>query len=214
MKIDLSQLDESHLGINTPDPLRFAFGKKTSPHAGGMAVPIQSERYEGLFKDLTAQTTSRSKKRCLYIHIPFCRVRCTFCNFFQNASSRRLIDDYFEALMKEIELKSKLEWTQSGLFHAVYIGGYGMMHHRTLDAYMDAMRTGQTTIAMMSEQSCHEPILASLKAGFDSGVVRRSMLVNFEGEDTFDLLTPLFEVWQRNGLVELHSDYLELTIAA
>jgi oxygen-independent coproporphyrinogen-3 oxidase len=426
MKIDLSQLDESHLGVNTPDPLRFAFGKKTSPHAGGMAVPIQSERYEGLFKDLTAQTTSRSKKRCLYIHIPFCRVRCTFCNFFQNASSRRLVDDYFEALMKEIEIKSKLEWTQSGLFHAVYIGGgtptdlspeqvrklgkaihasfplatdceitlegrtnrfseemfdnaleggfnrfsfgvqsfdtkvrrsakrlddrevvmerlsqlavrdeapividllyglpyqtlevfkqdlkdymetgahgvdlyqlvvggsapmiglvekgrseapatsaekaamynlgvdfmnkhfvkqlsvnhwardnrersqynsvaktfaevlplgagaggniggYGMMHHRTLEAYMDAMRSGKTTVAMMSKQSRYEPVLASLKAGFDSGVVRRSMLVNFEGENTFDLLTPLFEIWEQNGLVELHEDYLVLTVA-
>ncbi|GMQ48981.1 heme anaerobic degradation radical SAM methyltransferase ChuW/HutW [Vibrio sp. 10N] len=391
-----------------------------------MGKPVPQAQYDGLFHQLTAQSTSRNKKRCLYIHIPFCRVRCTFCNFFQNASSRRLIDDYFEALMKEIEIKSQLEWTQSGLFHAVYIGGgtptdlspdqvrrlgkaiyasfplatdceitlegrtnrfsdemfesaleggfnrfsfgiqsfdtkvrrsakrlddrevvmkrvselaardeapividllyglpyqtldvfeqdlndylatgahgvdlyqlvvggsapmmdlvqkgrspapassaekaamyelgvnfmnthfikqlsvnhwardnrersqynsvaktfaevlpigagaggniggYGMMHHRTLDAYMAAMRAGDTTIAMMSKQSDYEPVLASLKAGFDSGIVRRSMLVSFEGQDTFELLTPLFDVWQQHGLVERHRDYLELTVA-
>ncbi|MGF1750144.1 heme anaerobic degradation radical SAM methyltransferase ChuW/HutW [Vibrio cionasavignyae] len=426
MQIDLTHLDATHFGVSSPDPLRFAFTQKTSPHAGGMGTPIESARYESLFQSLTSMSSKRSSKRCLYIHIPFCRVRCTFCNFFQNAASRQLVDDYFEALLKEIELKSRLAWTQTGLFHAVYIGGgtptdlspdqiqrlgkairhsfplatdcemtlegrtnrfsdemfdkaleggfnrfsfgvqsfntkvrrsakrlddrevvlervshlssldeapiiidllyglpyqtlevfaqdladfkdsgahgvdlyqlvvggnapmlnmvekgrieppansaqkasmyeygvafmnehfikqlsvnhwardnrersqynsvaktyaevlpigcgaggniggYGMMNHRSLESYMSAMRSGDTTIAMMSKHHSLEPVFASLKAGFDSGVVRRSVLAMTQGYDTFELLTPLFQVWEKNGLVELKGDYLLLTLA-
>jgi len=121
--LDIYKFDESILGANTPDPLRFAFVKKASPHAGGMATPIKPEQKVSLLTDLYGSEVSKNNKRCLYIHIPFCRVRCTFCNFFQNAASRKLVDDYFEALMEEIKLKASMPWTQSGTFHAVYIGG-------------------------------------------------------------------------------------------
>ncbi|MGR5362497.1 heme anaerobic degradation radical SAM methyltransferase ChuW/HutW [Vibrio mediterranei] len=426
MKIDLNQLNDSHFGISTPDPLRFAFNKKSSPHAGGMSMPIAAEQQSQIFENITSTSVSKANKRCLYIHIPFCRVRCTFCNFFQNAASRQLVDDYFEALLREIEIKSRLAWTQSGLFHAVYIGGgtptdlspdqveilgktirssfplssdceitlegrtnrftdemfdkaleggfnrfsfgiqsfdtkvrrsakrlddrevvlervaalsardeapiiidllyglpyqtldvfeqdlqdfldtgahgadlyqlvvggsapmlnmvergripapattpdkasmyergvafmdkhhikqlsvnhwardnrersqynslaktyaevlpvgcgaggniggYGLMHHRSLDAYMNAMKSGRSTIAMMVKQGPTESINAALKAGFDSGVVRRSTLPSFKGQNTFELLKPLFAIWSRNGLVELEQDYLVLTLA-
>ncbi|MBF4312256.1 radical SAM protein, partial [Vibrio anguillarum] len=121
--MNLDKYDESVLGARTDDPLRFAFGQKHSAHAGGVATPIGAEQQPRLWQQLTSQSSERANKRCLYIHIPFCRVRCTFCNFFQNAASRSLVDDYFLALMLELEQKSQLAWTQSGLFHAVYIGG-------------------------------------------------------------------------------------------
>ena len=41
----------------------------------------------------------------------------------QNAASRKLVDEYFDALMVELKQKAKTPWAQSGLFHAVYIGG-------------------------------------------------------------------------------------------
>ncbi|MCV5745143.1 heme anaerobic degradation radical SAM methyltransferase ChuW/HutW, partial [Escherichia coli] len=75
------------------------------------------------FSSITANSIKATNKRCLYIHVPFCRVRCTFCNFFQNAASRTLVDEYFEALMQELREKAALPWTQNGIFHAVYIGG-------------------------------------------------------------------------------------------
>ncbi len=87
------------------------------------------------------------------------------------------------------------------------------MHHRSLDAYMDAMKSGRSTIAMMVKQGPTESINAALKAGFDSGVVRRSALPSFKGQDTFELLKPLFAIWSKNGLVELEQDYLVLTLA-
>ncbi|MCG9629758.1 heme anaerobic degradation radical SAM methyltransferase ChuW/HutW [Vibrio sp. Isolate30] len=426
MTFNIYKFDESVLGVSTPDPLRFAFAKKHSAHAGGSSTPIAQDKKLNLFDELMLTEGKKQDKRCLYIHIPFCRVRCTFCNFFQNAASRKLVDDYFEALLCELKQKAKTPWAQSGLFHAVYIGGgtptdlsalqveqlgkairehfplandvemtlegrinrfsdemfdraleggfnrfsfgiqsfntkvrrsakrlddrevvlerisslskteqapivldllyglphqtmdvfeqdlhdymstgahgidlyqlivggdapmlnlvdkgkipppattpdkasmylagvefmekhkvkklsvnhwardnrersiynslaktyaevlpigcgaggnvggHGIMQHRTLETYMDSVKRGELPIAMMTKQSELEPIFSSLKAGFDSGVVRRSLLPTFMGQDTFDYLKPLFSHWQNNELVQLSEDYLTLTNA-
>ncbi|MEF3020026.1 heme anaerobic degradation radical SAM methyltransferase ChuW/HutW [Vibrio mimicus] len=119
----LDSFDESILGAETSDPLRFAFKNKHSAHAGGVATPVPAHEQTTLWQQVTQQVSQRQQVRCLYIHVPFCRVRCTFCNFFQNAASRQLVDAYFAALMEEIKQKAALPWTQTGVFHAVYIGG-------------------------------------------------------------------------------------------
>ncbi|ENM5903275.1 heme anaerobic degradation radical SAM methyltransferase ChuW/HutW [Vibrio mimicus] len=119
----LDSFDESILGAETSDPLRFAFKNKHSAHAGGVATPVPAHEQTTLWQQVTQQVSQRQQVRCLYIHVPFCRVRCTFCNFFQNAASRQLVDAYYAALMEELKQKAALPWTQTGVFHAVYIGG-------------------------------------------------------------------------------------------
>jgi putative heme utilization carrier protein HutX len=64
-----------------------------------------------------------AKTRCLYIHILFCRVRCTFCSFFQYASSKTMMEEYFQVLMEENTWKASQKWTQSASLQAVYVGG-------------------------------------------------------------------------------------------
>ncbi|WP_117233158.1 heme anaerobic degradation radical SAM methyltransferase ChuW/HutW [Vibrio maerlii] len=428
MSFQLENYDSSVIGIASPDPLRFAFAKKTSAHAGGMARPIMGEQQQAIYTQvLTQPDTSRiNNKRCLYIHIPFCRVRCTFCNFFQNAASRKLVDHYFSSLMTELKLKAKQPWTQQGRFHAVYIGGgtptdlspdqiqqlgqairdyfpletdceitlegrinrfsdemfgkaleggfnrfsfgiqsfntqvrrsakrlddrevvlervsslattdaapivldllfglpyqdlevfeqdlkdfmstgahgvdlyqlviggdapmlnlvekgkipppastpdkasmyelgsnfmskhyvkqlscshwardnrersqynslaktyaevlpigcgaggniggYGLMHHRTLDAYNASIEKGELPVAMMTKQHAQADMFAQIKSGFDSGIIRRSELGLIEGQDLFDWFNPLFKHWQGIGLAELESDFLVLNLA-
>lgn len=114
--------DESIVGRFTPDPLRYAFSHKKGPHVGGASTPINPAQVQTEIGAALKQTGA-SVSRCLYIHIPFCRVRCTYCNFFQYASSATLMDKYFGALKKEILFKASLAWTQSQPFQAVYIGG-------------------------------------------------------------------------------------------
>ncbi len=428
MSFQIENYDASVIGVSSPDPLRFAFAQKKSAHAGGMAMPIMGEQQQSIYTELLAQPNSEAatKKRCLYIHIPFCRVRCTFCNFFQNAASRKLVDTYFESLMMELKLKAEQPWTQSGTFHAVYIGGgtptdlsadqikqlgqairdyyplstdceitlegrinrfsdemfgkaleggfnrfsfgiqsfntqvrrsakrlddrevvlervaslaatdqapivldllfglpyqtlgvfeqdlkdymstcahgvdlyqlvvggdapmlnlvekgkipapastpdkasmyelgsefmakhhvkqlscshwardnrersqynslaktyaevlpvgcgaggniggYGLMHHRTLDAYNQAMAEGVLPVAMMTKQHASTYLFSQIKSGFDSGIVRRSELGKVKGQDLFDWLNPLFKHWQEIGLADLESDYLVLNLA-
>lgn len=426
MPLKIYKFDESILGASTPDPLRFAFAQKRSAHAGGMATPVPQGDQKRILENLLSSEGKKSDKRCLYIHVPFCRVRCTFCNFFQNAASRKLVDDYFDALMVELKQKAATPWAQSGTFHAVYIGGgtptdlsaeqiqrlglaihqlfplapdveitlegrinrftdemferaidggfnrfsfgiqsfntqvrrsakrlddrevvleriselsqtqqapivldllyglpyqtldifeqdledylstgahgvdlyqlvvggnapmlnlvekgripppattpdkasmyqagvafmnrhhikqlsvnhwardnrersvynslaktyaevlpvgcgaggnlggIGLMQHRSLESYMQSMKSGDTPVMMMTRQSQMEPIFAALKAGFDSGVIRRYDLPLYEGVDIFSFLKPLFKQWQVNGLVEASEDYLSLTLA-
>jgi oxygen-independent coproporphyrinogen-3 oxidase len=60
----------------------------------------------------------------LYIHIPFCRKRCTFCYFKvytdKNASQ---IDMYLDALIKENELYSRSRAIQGRQLRFAYFGG-------------------------------------------------------------------------------------------
>jgi oxygen-independent coproporphyrinogen-3 oxidase len=60
----------------------------------------------------------------LYLHIPFCRKRCKFCYFRvytdKNASD---IEIYLNALLKEVELYSKLPIVGGRPLHFVYFGG-------------------------------------------------------------------------------------------
>lgn len=123
VNFEFNLLDQNLVGRSSPDPLRYSFSRKTGPHAGGSMDFIAADDVQRLAKQALTSTRLTERNRCLYIHIPFCRVRCTYCNFFQYASSKKLIDVYFEALLKEIEWKSNQAWTQAAPFQAVYVGG-------------------------------------------------------------------------------------------
>ena len=68
----------------------------------------------------------RSVPLGLYIHIPFCRKRCRFCYFRvytdQNAAA---IEDYVQALAKEVELLSQKPAVADRQLQFVYFGGFG-----------------------------------------------------------------------------------------
>src|SRR5436853_443550 len=40
----------------------------------------------------------------LYVHVPFCAHKCSYCAFFSEASSGELINRYVGALVRELEL--------------------------------------------------------------------------------------------------------------
>lgn len=56
----------------------------------------------------------------IYIHVPFCRQACRYCDFYFTVSLKYL-DDYIKALLKEIELR-KAEMGSSGV-DTIYLGG-------------------------------------------------------------------------------------------
>ncbi|WP_019616087.1 heme anaerobic degradation radical SAM methyltransferase ChuW/HutW [Psychromonas ossibalaenae] len=122
-KLNIKHFNEDITGISTPSPLQFAFCRKKSAHAGGRAAVIPKEEQISRFEQALKRPADKAQQRCLYIHIPFCRVRCTYCNFFQHAASKTMIADYFAALLKEIKWKAQQPWTQSAPFQAVYVGG-------------------------------------------------------------------------------------------
>ena len=56
----------------------------------------------------------------LYIHIPFCKSKCGYCDFNSYAGKEELIEPYFDALNKEIKLMAK---TYKGTVDTIYFGG-------------------------------------------------------------------------------------------
>jgi len=58
----------------------------------------------------------------LYLHIPFCRHRCGYCDFNTYAGQDDLIPAYIEALCREIDLLSASAGSQLAV-HTVFFGG-------------------------------------------------------------------------------------------
>ena len=56
----------------------------------------------------------------IYIHIPFCKSKCAYCNFFSLASESK-INDYVEALKKEIVLRKN--YLGGEIVKTIYFGG-------------------------------------------------------------------------------------------
>lgn len=56
----------------------------------------------------------------IYIHIPFCNSKCAYCNFFSLASKSK-IDDYVEALKKEIIVRN--QYLGGEEVRTIYFGG-------------------------------------------------------------------------------------------
>lgn len=61
------------------------------------------------------------KDLSLYIHIPFCKTICTFCNFLTFAHKNKWIPDYINSLCQEIELKA--EKFPHYIIESIYFGG-------------------------------------------------------------------------------------------
>ena len=46
------------------------------------------------------------KELGIYIHIPFCKQKCYYCDFISYANKGEKVKEYIECLQKEIELES------------------------------------------------------------------------------------------------------------
>jgi oxygen-independent coproporphyrinogen III oxidase len=58
----------------------------------------------------------------IYIHIPFCRQACNYCNF-HFSTSLHYKNDFLQALLNEVELQSKANYLQGQTVETIYFGG-------------------------------------------------------------------------------------------
>ncbi len=61
----------------------------------------------------------------LYVGIPFCPTRCTYCSFVSRTIGKKteLLDPYLNALLKEIEVTGRLLAQSGRTLRTIYIGG-------------------------------------------------------------------------------------------
>ena len=56
----------------------------------------------------------------IYIHIPFCKQACHYCNF-HFSTSMKLKNDFLDALLKEIQLRR--DYLEGEKVNTIYFGG-------------------------------------------------------------------------------------------
>lgn len=59
----------------------------------------------------------------LYVHVPFCRNKCRYCDFYSEQQSDALVSSYLKALFHEIDLYADTYPPQGSSIGTVYIGG-------------------------------------------------------------------------------------------
>lgn len=81
---------------------------------------ITTEKAEEALLNVNNKISSRA----LYFHIPFCETICTFCPFTRGAyKDQRMVDEYVDALVREIEIKSTLVDYSRVPVRSVFFGG-------------------------------------------------------------------------------------------
>lgn len=63
------------------------------------------------------------KELGIYIHIPFCKQKCYYCDFVSYANKKEKIGEYIECLIKEIEIEANKYKNQEYKVTTIYIGG-------------------------------------------------------------------------------------------
>lgn len=71
------------------------------------AKVITKERSRKGIKEEQRESEILLEKRGIYIHIPFCKQKCGYCDFHSFAKIENLKDEYVEALCNEIKEFSK-----------------------------------------------------------------------------------------------------------
>ena len=113
------------LGTKTENPLGCAFEKKrvVHPGAGGKRMVVDKAEQVQIWAELMAQTPDSADERAVYIHIPFCDKKCSYCGFFQNFTREDAVHHYVDVLIDEIEAAADTPYVTGAPFQAVFFGG-------------------------------------------------------------------------------------------
>lgn len=84
----------------------------------------------------------------IYIHIPFCRQACNYCNF-HFSTSLLYKNDFVAALLNEIQLQAAADYLQGQSIETIYFGG-GTPSLLTINELQQIMQTLQQQFAITS----------------------------------------------------------------
>ncbi len=89
------------------------------------------------------------KEAGIYIHIPFCKSRCQYCDFNTSAGLEAFIPDYCMNLVKEIQINSQIFQKEYSI-GSIYFGG-GTPSYLPANCIQAVIQTIQDTFSVSSE---------------------------------------------------------------
>lgn len=110
------------------------------PHLEGMmsgTPPLMDTAAQEVWAQATPEPSGR---RMLYVHVPFCRSRCSFCGFYMNPTTDKDVRAYAELVLRELSHSRAHDAFTSEPISVVYFGGgtptdltadglYRLIHH-------------------------------------------------------------------------------------
>lgn len=89
---------------------------------------------------MNKSTTGKIDLPGLYVHVPFCKTKCPYCDFY-SITDTSLIESWLEGVQKEVVVYNK-EWFSS--FDTLYIGGGtpSLLGEHGLERLMGILRDG------------------------------------------------------------------------
>lgn len=96
---------EDYLGTQFFPPMQFAIDR------------FDAEKFTLTYQKIASNNHIKN----LYIHIPFCKTRCTYCHCYTSLESGDKYEEYIDYLIKEIEIKRRILW-QKIQIDSIFIG--------------------------------------------------------------------------------------------
>lgn len=114
---------ELMVGTGDSNALSYGFTKKRAVHPGVSGKMIPPPMAPQKWVELMEHEPDMSKKRMVYIHIPFCSHICLYCGFFQSFINEDREQRYVERLLKELEMAKEDKMLQAKPMQCVFFGG-------------------------------------------------------------------------------------------
>jgi oxygen-independent coproporphyrinogen-3 oxidase len=110
----------------------------------------------------------KSKANALYIHIPFCRNICTYCDFKKFIYNQKRIDDYFKSLFLDLQQYSHKK------YKSIYIGGGtpSCIDYQNLKSLLEHLKTlldknyveGQLSLFSLLDEAAEKKVIEATQA--------------------------------------------------
>ncbi len=152
----------------------------------------------------------------LYVHVPFCAHKCSYCAFYSEASSGELINRYVRALCRELEIVAE-DLKQRTIFFGG--GTPSLLNLRQWEEILGTMQRLGLTGASEWTVECNPATVSPDKAKLlrDAGVNRISMGVQSLNEDLLERLGRIhsreqvfksFDILRRAGFENINVDLM------
>lgn len=152
----------------------------------------------------------------LYIHIPFCKQACSYCDFYF-VTRQEYIQDFVDELIREIQAKKNTRFTEDPV-QTIYFGGGtpSLLKPAQIGAILSSIENvfdlepGEITLEMNPDDVSKE-YLSDLKA---AGINRASMGVQSFDQDLLNFMHRAHSAEEAQRCLELlqHSDFNVFTV--
>jgi len=172
--------------------------------------------FSGVAYSLLMLETAADPTRSLYVHVPFCAQKCSYCAFYSEASSGDVINAYIQALVLEMEMVAPDCRPETIFFGG---GTPSLLNARQWETILGAMERLNLAGAKEWTVECNPATVSKDKARLlrDHGVNRISMGVQSLDEELLDRLGRVhsremvfksFDVLRRAGFDNVNLDLM------